>query len=131
MKNETYRKIVKNLKKCIKKNYSFVEFKDIEGVDLQTEVHHVRTAYKNNKLNEVDYNKLEELVHQVKLAKHDKVKTKEDVDNDERSNIEYILDVEGKISKYAFNIFTKDKINVKGELTREEMEKIFGMYLYS
>ena len=50
MKNETYRKIVKNLKKCIKKNYSFVEFKDIEGVDLQTEVHHVRTAYKNNKL---------------------------------------------------------------------------------
>lgn len=128
MKNETYRKIVKNLKKCIKKNYSFVEFKDKEGVDLQTEVHHVRTAYKNNKLNEVDYNKLEELVHQVKLAKHDKVKTKEDVDNDERSNIEYILDGEGKISKYAFNIFTKDKINVKGELTREEMEKIFGMY---
>lgn len=55
-------------------------------------------------------------------------KMKETVDNNERSSIEYVLDEDRKIKAYKFIIYTKDKNNISGTLSRDEMEKIFGMY---
>lgn len=57
-------------------------------------------------------------------------KPTENIETDDKSNIELIRDESGKIQYYSFEIFRKDSATLRGKLSREEMETIYRLYSY-
>lgn len=52
------------------------------------------------------------------------------IETDEKAEIEYIRDNENKIKYYSYIIYKKDKYNLSGKLSREEMNIIYRLYSY-
>lgn len=81
-----------------------------------------------NVLREEPYDELtEEVIH---LYDSLLMRKAEDTDTDDRAVTNIIRDENGKISKYYFKIFRRDKTPVEGYFSRDEMNNIYRMYSY-
>ena len=56
--------------------------------------------------------------------------TIEQVDNDEKSNVEIIRDSNNKIKSYKFQIFQKNKPSIIGTFDRNEMNELYSLYSF-
>lgn len=87
----------------------------------------------NQKQNVVSSNVPTELIKEF-LDEYNRVKKNtspvEQVDTDDRANIEIERDEEGNIEYYKFEIFRKDKSPITGRFTREEMSLVYRLYSY-
>ena len=54
----------------------------------------------------------------------------EQVDTDDRADIAYVRDEEGKIQYYSYEIYKKNKSPLIGKLSRDEMNTIYRLYSY-
>lgn len=54
----------------------------------------------------------------------------EEVETDDKAEISYIRDDEGKIQYYFYQIYRQDKLPLTGKLSREEMTTIHRLYSY-
>ena len=57
-----------------------------------------------------------------------KIVSKDNIDTDNRSEINYLRDEEGKIQSYEFAIYRKDKPTLTGKFSRDEMSMIYRLY---
>ncbi len=82
---------------------------------------YIEKSYKNGDISEEDYNSLMEL--------YSKFNIKSDAgETDNRAEINIERDAEGKITKYAFKIYKRDKDPLIGYFSREEMREIYRLY---
>ena len=54
----------------------------------------------------------------------------EDIETDDKAEVSYIRDNEGKIQYYAYQIYRRNKLPLSGKLSREEMAIIHRLYSY-
>lgn len=79
--------------------------------------------------NNLDYSYIFNTLFDAAKRRDAKIKA-EQAETDDRAEIEYQRDDEGKIQYYAYNIFRKNRTPLCGKLTREEMATIHRLYSY-
>lgn len=122
MKKSTVQSLLKELKSIEKSGLTISTYCKKNNISVSKYYDGV------NALREEPYDELtEEVIH---LYDSLLMRKTEDTDTDDRAVINIIRDENGKISKYYFKIFRRDKTPVEGYFSRDEMNNIYRMYSY-
>ena len=86
----------------------------------------------NHAINTETQSENKELQAKIKsdYAELKKSNSKNYLDNDTKTETDFIRDMNGKITGYYFKVYRRDKTPVTGTLTRDEMNMIHRLYSY-
>lgn len=129
MKKSTIEKIIKHLTAIKEAGISIRKWQIMNNLSEQFIYSKISSVENSkNEMDKDDYNKIMSLYNSIKSTQHSKCKSKDLEDTDNRSRVDISRDENGKINKYSFTVFIKNKAPLTGNLTREEMSLIYRLY---
>lgn len=88
----------------------------------------VASEYKKGSISKDEYDSIIDTM--AKFDARYKKYSSENIDTDDRAEISYERDGEGKISSYVYKIYKRNKPALSGRFTRNEMNDIYRLYSY-
>lgn len=124
MKQETVNKIIKHLNNIISTGVSIQQYLIINNLSNQyfsSKVAEAKASYKKGSLSEENYNTIMELYEMAKLRRSE-------TEESRAGKTDVIRDENGRIAKYTFEIYIRDKAPLIGCFSRDEMSLIYRLY---
>lgn len=129
MRKQTIEKLLKHLNAIKDSGISISKYEELEGLSkrfIENKIAKVKADYVKGNIDEISYVDIMSLYESVKSKPGKKNNDLKDTDN--RSEVDIIRDENGKISKYVFTVYIKDKEPLTGTFTREEMSLVYRLY---
>jgi hypothetical protein len=135
MKQKTIKKFEELLEDQIRLGLSKKDYEKENGVKankINETISYFRDAYRDGKVCETDYSRINLLIIQSnKLGKEkidDSVNLELSSMDEELSKTEEVEDDQGNIIEYVFDIKVRNKPNLSGRFSRDEMNMIYRLY---
>lgn len=125
MKQETINKIIKHLTAISQSKLSidlYQQNNNLSTTFIKSKIAAVKKAHERGNIDSDSYNTILSLYNKCKKNNKDL----EDTDNRAEVNIE--RDENGKIVKYSFKVYIRNKTPLSGSFTRDEMSLIYRLY---
>ena len=126
MKQETINKIIKHLSAIKDAGITIDQYQQLNNLSSQfiyNKIKSIKTAYNKGDINDDVFDNIISLYNNVKA-----VKSKDVEETDNRSEVNVERDDNGKIIKYSFKVYIRDKAPLIGSFTRDEMSLIYRLY---
>lgn len=138
MKKSTLSKFINNINKCIESNFC-----EYDKNYFSAHFYRIMKEYEEGRISKEDFNNVTDALSKLDpnifdLKKFKKLKniegnckaSSEILDTDDKSEVAYERDSDGKIIAYTYKIYKRNKPALEGRLSRDEMNTIYRMYSY-
>jgi hypothetical protein len=116
-----YTELFNSVKESGKSLSKYCKENGINYNSIKVLIHNLRSQNEENN---------EEVENLIRLYTQITTTNNEIVDTDDRAEVEYERNEEGRIQYYVYKIFRKNKLPITGKFSREEMATIYRLYSF-
>ena len=128
MKQETINKIIKHLSAIKDAGITIDQYQQLNNLSshfIYSKINNIKTAHNKGDVNNDVFDNIISLYNSIKSRS---AKSKDVEETDNRSEVNVERDDNGKIIKYNFKVYIRDKAPLTGSFTRDEMSLIYRLY---